>query len=113
MLLKQWLKALKKDNWQPSTASRVCSLHFQLCDFIDTPGIKRKILKSNIVPSINLGYKETENDLLSNLHEVIEERKYNINLTKYLNNWKLIVGLYILYKVIHTHIYIIYICVCV
>jgi len=77
VLLKQWITTIKKDNWQPSTASRVCSSHFQLSDFVDTPGIKRKILKSNIVPSINLGYnKEIGRDPLGDLHDAIEMRKY-------------------------------------
>jgi len=77
VLLKQWITAMEKDDWQPSTASRVCSHHFQLSDFIDTPGIKRKILKNNIVPSINLGYNgESENDLLKDSHDVIKMRKY-------------------------------------
>lgn len=78
-LLKKWIAAIGQD-FQPSTASRVCCLHFETSDFIDTPGIRRKILKSNIFPTRNLTYSEgIQNNPLSDLHEAIEIREYIVN----------------------------------
>lgn len=69
-------------DFQPSTASRVCCLHFETSDFVDTPGIRRKILKSNIFPTRNLTYSEgIQNNPLSDLYEAIEMHvKMNVSI---------------------------------
>ncbi|EFN60344.1 hypothetical protein EAG_00151, partial [Camponotus floridanus] len=51
-VLKRWIMATGRSNWQPSTASRVCNLHFKSSDFIDTPNMTQKILKNDTIPTI-------------------------------------------------------------
>jgi hypothetical protein len=62
-IYQHWLRRIPRD-FKPSKESRVCSLHFQLIDFvtdsIDTNvtrkrckgGLKKRVLKANAVPSI-------------------------------------------------------------
>ena len=42
-LKQQWIQAIKKKNWQQSTASRICNNHFKESDFINDINIKRKL----------------------------------------------------------------------
>ena len=52
----QWINLVRKlkdkPNWTPWANSRVCSRHFLENDFV--PNHKKKILKPDAVPSINL-----------------------------------------------------------
>lgn len=79
-LLKQWIEAIGKKNWQPSTASRVCHYHFQVSDFLDELNMKRKLLKKDAIPSVNLVHNNNANNTLNNplqdLTDMIEMRKY-------------------------------------
>lgn len=84
-LLKKWIAAIREDkDFQPSTANRICHLHFEISDFFDTPGIRRKILKHDKFPTRNLTLihsdEKVQNDPLSDLHEMIEMREYIINI---------------------------------
>lgn len=54
---KEWIQAIGREfGWQPSRASRICSLHFRLSDFADdglVPGQRRRsYLQPRAVPSI-------------------------------------------------------------
>ena len=59
---KQWIKAIPRENWTPSAAARICSLHFEEKDFISertdsNPNrsrgdLQRHRLKPNVVPHI-------------------------------------------------------------
>lgn len=49
-LRQQWVIATKRKNFMPTTASRLCSKHFQESDF-EVGGIRRR-LKKDVVPSI-------------------------------------------------------------
>ena len=59
---KQWIKAIARENWTPSAAARICSLHFEEKDFISertdsNPNrsrgdLQRRRLKPNVVPHI-------------------------------------------------------------
>jgi len=51
-------------SWQPSTASRVCSLHFKPSDFVDTPYMTHKLLKNDTIPTINVEYYIEEVELI-------------------------------------------------
>lgn len=77
-LLQQWISAIGLDQL-PSTASRVCNLHFPSTDFIDTPGIKRKLLRKGSVPTLRLEFNEIINNLVTD-----ETREYNINIFLYI-----------------------------
>lgn len=76
-MLKRWIMATGRSNWQPSTASRVCSLHFKSNDFVDTPNMTQKILKNDTIPTINVSYyiEEVGIDPLNQLQKVIQIRK--------------------------------------
>lgn len=79
LLLQRWISAIGRNNWQPTTASRVCYLHFLSSDFVNTPCIKRKILRANAIPSVNMGYnKENESNPFSDLYTAIDMREYCI-----------------------------------
>lgn len=78
--------ATGRSNWQPSTASRVCNLHFKSTDFVETLNVTQKILKSDTVPTINVSYyiEEVEIDPLSELQKAIEVGEYtNTNIETY------------------------------
>ncbi|XP_028046261.1 THAP domain-containing protein 1 [Monomorium pharaonis] len=72
--LKRWIMATGLSNWQPSTASRVCSLHFKPLDFVDTPYTTQKVLKTDVIPTINVAYyiEEVAIDPLNDLQKAIE-----------------------------------------
>lgn len=59
---KKWIQAIPRDNWTPSASARICSLHFEMDDFIteradSNPNrsrgeLQRRRLKPNVVPHI-------------------------------------------------------------
>ncbi|KAG8173931.1 hypothetical protein JTE90_014540 [Oedothorax gibbosus] len=51
ILRKEWAKAVKRDNWNPSKHSVLCSEHFEESDF-DKCSTFRVYLKPNVVPSV-------------------------------------------------------------
>ncbi|XP_063770430.1 THAP domain-containing protein 5-like [Pseudophryne corroboree] len=53
--LSKWVQAVQRTEWQPSSASRVCSDHFKDKDYILRPGSPR--LRPNAVPSVIIARK--------------------------------------------------------
>lgn len=51
-ILKLWIRAIRRENWNPSKTSRLCGEHFLPSDYQDIPGSKRKVLKLDAVPSV-------------------------------------------------------------
>lgn len=51
-VLKQWIAALRRENWTPSKASRICSEHFLESDYKVRPGACIRLLKDDAVPSV-------------------------------------------------------------
>lgn len=56
VLLKQWVNALKRKNFNPTQWSRICSEHFTQQDFVYRPDSERPLLKIDSVPSIFNGF---------------------------------------------------------
>lgn len=59
VLRKKWIKAIRRKNWVPSNQSRVCSRHFEKCDFTETNSaspvcFQKRHLKREAIPSLNL-----------------------------------------------------------
>ena len=60
----QWLRAISRSNFSPTTNSYVCELHFKKQDFLSersttsrkTCGLKRKLLRDNVIPSVFPNY---------------------------------------------------------
>ncbi|XP_073403200.1 uncharacterized protein [Dendrobates tinctorius] len=50
--LSKWVKAVKRCDWKPSAASRICSDHFKGKDYIILPGILVPRLSLRAVPSV-------------------------------------------------------------
>ncbi|KAJ3661786.1 hypothetical protein Zmor_006170 [Zophobas morio] len=50
ILRQQWIIAMKRQNFQPSKYSKLCSEHFQKDDFIHNFGLKT--LKKDVIPTI-------------------------------------------------------------
>ena len=52
----KWIEVLRKirgdDDWNPSSSVRICSDHFVESDFDPDPLLKRKRLKSGVIPSV-------------------------------------------------------------
>lgn len=53
-LREAWVKAIRRQNWQPTSASAVCSQHFKSDDF-DLTGQTRR-LKEGSIPSVFPAY---------------------------------------------------------
>lgn len=51
-ILKKWVQAIRRENWVPSQASRLCSAHFKDSDYLVRPGALIRRLKPEAVPSI-------------------------------------------------------------
>lgn len=51
-VFKQWIKAVRRDNWMPTSYSFICSEHFLSSDYQLRPGAAKKLLKDCAVPSI-------------------------------------------------------------
>ncbi|XP_018399780.1 PREDICTED: THAP domain-containing protein 1-like [Cyphomyrmex costatus] len=51
-LCKLWVTAIGRENWQPTTHSRVCSLHFEPTDYLNRPGSYLRRLKQDAVPHV-------------------------------------------------------------
>ena len=55
----QWVQSLQRDNFTPTTSSRVCEIHFNKEDFIPPKNPNKlhvvKRLKDNIIPTRHLG----------------------------------------------------------
>lgn len=47
-----WIKAIRRENWNPSSFSYICSKHFVESDYQIRPGADRKLLKHDAVPSV-------------------------------------------------------------
>lgn len=60
IILQQWIKAVNRKNWTPTSSSRVCQLHFKSTDFTNSGKILR--LKPDIIPTQNLHNKSLENN---------------------------------------------------
>ena len=53
---RKWIHALRRDNFEPTSSSRLCSEHFQPSDY-ENYGMRRR-LKIDAVPSIFLAFPE-------------------------------------------------------
>lgn len=51
-LCEKWVKALKRKDFVPTKASLVCSDHFREEDYVERPGLTKRMLKKDAVPSI-------------------------------------------------------------
>ncbi len=55
----QWIEAIQRENFTPTTSSRVCEIHFDRGDFIQPKNPNKihvvKRLRENCIPSRNLG----------------------------------------------------------
>lgn len=49
--LKQWIKAVKLESFNPTQNTVICSSHFREDDYLES-SMRKTILKSNAVPSI-------------------------------------------------------------
>lgn len=50
--LKLWLEAIQRENFKPTTYTKICSDHFTPDSWMERPGINVPYLKNNAVPSI-------------------------------------------------------------
>ena len=50
-LKQQWVKAIKCDNFEPSSHSRVCSKHFTSDCFVGSPWSSKRILSVTAIPN--------------------------------------------------------------
>ncbi|CAH1378702.1 hypothetical protein MTP99_002515 [Tenebrio molitor] len=55
-LLKSWICSLRRENFAPTKASKVCSDHFQESDYLVRPGTYVRRLKPDAVPSLFPGF---------------------------------------------------------
>ncbi|XP_020286360.1 THAP domain-containing protein 3-like isoform X2 [Pseudomyrmex gracilis] len=53
-VLRQWIQATGRENWIPGESSRICELHFKPTDFHNKPMSKRKLLKTDVVPTVKV-----------------------------------------------------------
>ncbi|KAH6925028.1 hypothetical protein HPB50_027180 [Hyalomma asiaticum] len=68
---KLWVLAIKRDRWQPTSSSRLCSAHFTNEDYVHDPSIAERLgmkpfsrlLKPNAVPSLFAHNRKAENKL--------------------------------------------------
>lgn len=81
-ILKLWIQAIRRENWTPSTNSRLCSEHFLSTDYVMNPGLSTKSLKSDAVPSIFSFPKH----LLSKVAAPRREIKKQVIVENYLKN---------------------------
>ena len=51
-LLEKWIKAIRRENWQPTHYSFICSVHFEDSCFVVRPGKIGRHLYEHAVPSI-------------------------------------------------------------
>ena len=87
-LKKQWVKAIKCDNFEPSSHSRVCSKHFASDCFVGSPWSSKRILSVTAIPNVSYVCKtqhmqetdiinvpgiETENETASLKTEIEED----------------------------------------
>ena len=50
--LEAWVAAIRRKDWKPTKATRICSEHFTSSDFLERPGTYIKHLKPNAVPNV-------------------------------------------------------------
>lgn len=68
---KLWVLAIKRDRWQPTSSSRLCSAHFTNEDYVHDPSIAERLgmkpfsrlLKPDAVPSLFAHNRKAENKL--------------------------------------------------
>lgn len=51
-MCEHWVRALKRKDFVPTRASLVCSDHFREEDYVSRPGLTKRMLKKDAVPSI-------------------------------------------------------------
>jgi len=56
--LAKWIHAVKRKNFKPKSSDRLCSSHFKPEDFILSPGLKFRVLKAGVVPSVFPAFPE-------------------------------------------------------
>lgn len=61
IILQEWIKAVNRKNWTPTSSSYVCQLHFNDADFTITK--HRRRLKPDVIPTRNLSNKSLENNM--------------------------------------------------
>ncbi|KAG8454623.1 hypothetical protein GDO86_001009 [Hymenochirus boettgeri] len=66
-----WIAAVRRKNWMPSGASRICSDHFTENDYMLRPGAQIPRLRLDAVPSVFDGFPE---DLKERLRREKEEK---------------------------------------
>ncbi|XP_029678563.1 THAP domain-containing protein 1-like [Formica exsecta] len=70
-LLEQWIAAINRKNWTPTSSSRICQFHLKDTDFFNTSKVRR--LKADYTFS-NLYNQSSDKDMYSN--------ECNINIEK-------------------------------
>lgn len=56
--MKKWIHSIRRKNFKPTMASRICSIHFKDSDFIHSERLILDKLKPDAVPSIFPGFPE-------------------------------------------------------
>ena len=52
----KWIRSVRRENWEPTTATRLCSEHFISEDFKESEG--KTVLKNTAVPSVFKAFPE-------------------------------------------------------
>ncbi|XP_076246752.1 uncharacterized protein LOC143186836 isoform X2 [Calliopsis andreniformis] len=93
-LKKQWIQAIQRDNFEPSSHTKVCSKHFANDCFVQNPWSSRRVLKPDAVPnvlnvsemhhiqelhSVNVPWIESENRKASSQNKFINDDIHSVN----------------------------------
>ncbi|XP_078049654.1 uncharacterized protein LOC144476492 isoform X2 [Augochlora pura] len=69
-LRKQWIQVVQRENFKPSSQTKVCSKHFSNDCFIQSGWSSRRILKRDAVPNTTLDESEIHYTCIRELHPI-------------------------------------------